>query len=399
MGGAPIELLGTNDDTLHFLLRAAAEAGPTAPDVLSGSTIVLRHADVEALAHDPRLAGVGLSLFDLMEVPEGPLRTWYGRLMFTNEGDTHKRLRSLVSRAFTPRAVEALRGEAARSASQAFGRIVADGGGDLTERTALVPMDVMASLLGVPHEDVGSVARWTEALSPTFGIMSPEEIEAASDAIVGLLAYMEQLTERRRADPADDLISKLLEVEDQGDRLDHHELLDMVANLLVGGHDTTASQIGCTLLTLLRHPHAVTRLRSEPDLLPSAVAETIRFEPSIGVVPRTTTEPMTVADVEVDAGAGLLLSTAAANREPGVWTDPDVLEIDRFTRSDVPRLLSFGAGVHYCLGAALARLTVEEVVRAFVAVEPGLELAVRSDEVEWRSILGRSPARLPVLVA
>lgn len=133
--------------------------------------------------------------------------------------------------------------------------------------------------------------------------------------------------------------------------------------------------------------------------MPSAVAETIRFEPSIGVVPRTTTEPMTVADVEVDAGAGLLLSTAAANRELGVWGDPDVLEIDRFTRSDVPRLLSFGAGAHYCLGAALARLTVEEVVRAFVAVEPGLELAVRSDEVEWRSILGRSPACLPVLVA
>jgi cytochrome P450 len=260
-------------------------------------------------------------------------------------------------------------------------------------------MDVMATLLGVPHEDVGSLARWTEALSRTYGIMSPEEVEDASDAIVGLLAYMEQLTERRREDPGDDLISTLLAVEDEGDRLDHRELLDMVANLLVGGHDTTASQIGCTLLTMLRHPDAVARLRSEPDLLASAVAETIRFEPSIGVVPRTAIESMTVADVEVDVGAAILLSTAAANREPGIWPDPDRLEVDRFTRPEVPRLLSFGAGVHYCLGAALARLTVEEVLRAFVAVKPGLELAPGAHDVEWRSILGRSPARLPVVVA
>ena len=103
MGGAQVELIGTHDDTLHSVLRAAAEAGPTAMDALTGSVVVMRHADVEALAHDPRLAGVGLSLFDLMEVPEGPLRTWYGGLMFTNEGETHRRLRSLVSRAFTPR--------------------------------------------------------------------------------------------------------------------------------------------------------------------------------------------------------------------------------------------------------------------------------------------------------
>ena len=113
----------------------------------------------------------------------------------------------------------------------------------------------------MPHEDVGSLARWTEALSPTFGIMSPEEIEAASDAIVGLLAYMEHLTERRRADPADDLISKLLEVEDQGDRLDHHELLDMVANLLVGrtrhhGQPDRLHAVDAAQAPARRHPSA-----------------------------------------------------------------------------------------------------------------------------------------------
>ena len=103
---------------------------------------------------------------------------------------------------------------------------------------------------------------------------------SASDAIVGLLAYMEHLTERRRADPADDLISKLLEVEDQGDRLDHHELLDMVANLLVGGHDTTASQIGCTILTMLRHPHVTTSLRRGATTATDVANETMRFEPA-----------------------------------------------------------------------------------------------------------------------
>jgi cytochrome P450 len=258
-------------------------------------------------------------------------------------------------------------------------------------------MRVMVDLLGVPLDDVGELASWTLALSRTFGFMSPEEIAEASDAIVALLTYVADVVEVRRREPGDDLISALLAAEEDGQRLTHDELLAMVANLLVGGHDTTASQLGCTLLTMLRQPEAVAHLRAEPALVTSVVTETIRFEPSIVAVPRTTTEPMAVVDTELDAGALVLLSTAAANREPGVWTDPDRFVADRFTASDAPRLLSFGAGAHYCLGAALARLTVEEVLRAFVAVDPPVGLADPSAPIEWRTILGRSPARLPVV--
>ena len=186
----------------------------------------------------------------------------------------------------------------------------------------------------------------------------------------------------------------LLAAEADGGRLTHDEVLAMVANLLVGGHDTTASQLACTALTLARHPEAVDRLRHTHDLLASAATETIRYEPSIPAVPRTVVEPVEVGDEELPAGTVVLLATAAANREPGVWEDPDRFAVDRFADPGAPRLLSFGSGPHYCLGAALARLTVEEAVRALVALGP-FELRHPS-AVPWRTVLGRAPERVPV---
>lgn len=393
-----LDITSSFDDGMHSLLRHAAAEGPVAVDATSGATVVLRHADVEALALDHRLAGVGLSFFDLMGIGDGPLRRWYGSLMFTNEGPTHKRLRSLVSRAFTPRAAEAMRSHARSLAEVAFEPIAAAGGGDLIARVADLPMRVMCRLLGVPDADVAVFWEWADALSPTFTFMDPEQVENATRAITSLLEYVDDLAATRKSEPADDLITALLAAEDDGERLSHGDLCDMVANLIVGGHDTTASQLGCTLLTLLREPGETSRLRASPDLLPSAVSETIRFEPSITGVPRTVTEPVSVAGTELDAGSLVLLSTAAANREPGVWHEPDRFDVARFADSAaVPRLLSFGAGTHYCLGAALARMTVEETVRehlALGAVEPAGDLGA----VAWRSVLGRAPVALPVVV-
>jgi cytochrome P450 len=149
------------------------------------------------------------------------------------------------------------------------------------------------------------------------------------------------------------------------------------------------------LLTLLRHPDEADRVRAEPDLLSSAAAETIRYEPSIPMVPRTCAEPLTVAGNELAAGALVILCTASANREPSVWRDPETVDVARFTESNAPRLLSFGTGPHYCLGAALARLTVEEAVRGYLTLEnPRLV----EDPMPWRSVLGRAPERLLVSV-
>lgn len=389
-----VDLAAVYGDELHAVLREAAADGPVAHDPATGAVIVLRHGDVEALARDHRLAGVGLVLFDLMGISDGPLREWYARLMFTNEGERHDRLRRLVARAFTPRSSERLRADAAALASEGVDRVVSDGGGDLVEAHALLAMRVMCRLLGVPESDVPVFGDWADALSPIFGFMEPDEIDAATDAVVELLGYVEDLAARRRADPGDDLITALIAAEDGGERLSHRELVEMVANLLVAGHDTTTSQIGCSLLTLLRFPDEAQRVRADPSLLVSAVEETIRYEPSIPAVPRTALEPIEVAGAHVPAGAFVALSTAAANREPGVWQDPDRFDVGRFAVKGAPGLLSFGAGPHFCLGAALARMTLQEAVRALVE-RPDVRLD--GAPVAWRRVLGRSPAALPVV--
>jgi cytochrome P450 len=390
-----MDLTDVAGDELHSALRAAAEAGPTAVDDRSGATYVLHHDDIERLARDRRLAGIGLTLFDLAEVPDGALRRWFGGLMFTTEGEPHDRLRKLVSRAFTPRAVEALREHAASLAGEALAPVREDGGGDLAAALALVPMHVMCRLLGVPAADVAVFGCWADALSPVFGYLTADELEAAGEAIEDLLAYVDDLTARRRDEPGDDLVTALLAAEADGGRLTHDEVLAMVANLLVGGHDTTASQLACSALTLGRHPEETDRLRHKPDLVASAAVETMRYEPSIPAVPRTVVEPVEVDGRELPAGTLVLLATAAANREPGVWDDPDRFAIDRFADPGAPRLLSFGSGPHYCLGAALARLTVEESVRCLVALGP-FEVARDPSTLPWRTVLGRAPERVPV---
>jgi len=385
-------------DDMHDALRSAAGQGPVATEGETGATLVLRHADVEALARDHRLNGVGLTFFDFMGISDGPLRDWYGGLMFTNDGPAHDRLRSLVSRAFTPRAVEQLRGHAAQLADDIVARVARDGGGDLVDAFALLAMRVMCRLLGVPDADVEIFGAWADALSPVFGVMDPDQITAATTAIVDLLAYVRELADRRRDDPADDLITALIAAESEGEKLTHDETVAMVANLLVGGHDTTASQIGCSLLTLLRHPEEAARLRDTGAGagVSHAATETIRFEPSIPFVPRTAVEPVTVAGTELLPGSMVMLVTAAANREPGVWKEPDRFDATRFAAPGAPRLLSFGAGPHYCLGAALARLTVEEAIRSMFLTDRTTFTFARDEPVEWRQVLGRSPARLAV---
>lgn len=377
-------------------MLAAAKSGPTAIDEGSGSLHLLRYRDIERILNDPRLRGMGLSLFDVMGITDGPLRRWYGWLMFTNDGAPHDRLRRLVSRAFTPRAVEQLRPAAADLVAARLRSLRMEGGGDLATALADVPMHVMCKLVGVPASDVPDFVAWVNALSPVFGIMQPAQIAAATSAIGELLAYASELRERRSDVPADDLMTSLIRAEHDGDRLTREETVAMVANLLVGGHDTTASQIGCSLLTLLSRPDVLAELRRDPSMLPALVGETIRFEPSIVAAARVVAEPIELCGIEHPAGAFVVCNFLTANRDPAVWQEADSFLPHRFADPEAPRLLSFGGGPHYCLGAALARMTLEESVRAVAALAP--ELTVDADEIEWVQVLGRSPAHLPVVV-
>jgi hypothetical protein len=316
--------------------------------------------------------------------------------MFTNDGAAHDRLRRLVSKAFTPRAVERLRPVAAARVAERLSSVRGAGGGDLVAALAGLPMQVMCSLLGIPASAVPEFIAWVDALSPVFLFMEPAQIAAATAAIDQLLGYLRELVEQRNHTPADDLMTSLLRAEHDGDRLTREETVTMVANLLVGGHDTTASQIGCTLLTLLCQPNALAELRSKASLLPALVSETIRFEPSITGAPRTVARPIEVCGTLRPIGAVVMCSFLTANRDPDVWHDADSFVPQRFANPNAPRLLSFGGGPHYCLGAALARMTLEEVVRGVTELAP--TLSANAGDIEWVQSLGRSPSRLPVAV-
>ena len=376
------------------MLSEAAQQGPLAVDVATGATVVLRQRDLEALAHDQRLEGVGLAFFDMMGISDGPLRDWYGQIMFTTEGDYHRRIRSLVSRAFTPRSVEALRASAADMAADAVASVRQ--GGDLVAAFSTVATRLMCRLLGVPETDVPVFAAWLDALSPVFLAMTPAQIAAATTAIIELQRYVDELTTRRSKDPGRDLITALLASEADGERLTHGETVTMVANLLVAGHDTAGSQIPCSILVALQHRHELAGVHEDEARLASAVAETMRMEPSIPYVPRTAVAPIELYDTTIMPGSIVLLCFAAACRDASAWRAPDHFDPDRFSRPDTPRLLNFGAGTHYCIGHALAKIAVEECVCAVLAADPPLRLTEDPADIAWRQVLGRSPARLVV---
>jgi hypothetical protein len=358
--------------------------------------VVLRWDDVRTLLRDRRFAGVGLSIFDILGIGDGPLRRWYGSLMFTNEGTVHNRLRSLVQKAFVPRSVEALRPTTAAIADDILRPIAAAGRGDLAELAIELPIRAMAKLIGVPDEDVSEFGRWSQALSPVFGFMTPEQIAAAEDAVEALLAYTQSVLEHRREDPQDDLITRLLDAEEDGERLTDGEVADMVVNLVVGGHDTSTGQISCTVFTLLEHPDMLEAVRANPALIPSAVEETLRYLPALGAVPRVALETIDYEGLHVEPGQLVVLNTLAANHDPQGYPEPGRFLPDRFEDDDVHRLMTFGAGPHFCLGAAFARMVLQESVYAMLRLPEPLALAEPARSLPWITVLADYPGRLPI---
>jgi cytochrome P450 len=223
-----------------------------------------------------------------------------------------------------------------------------------------------------------------------------------SSAIVELRSYTREMIEGRDRDGGLDgsrrgqLLTALLEAEDDGDRLTRDETIDMITNLLVGGHDTTGSQIGCTLFTLLGDDEALGSLRADETIASAAVWETMRMEPSLTVIPRVNQEPVEVGGIVRPSGTFFLLCLASANRDPAVWAEPNRFVVDRFTAPDVPKPLSFGTGAHFCLGSHMARMTLDEVTLG-LARHP---VTLRHDpvKIEWHQVLGRSPVALEVEV-
>jgi cytochrome P450 len=299
-----------------------------------------------------------------------------------------------VSRAFTPRSVEALRETAAGMAVTAVASV--GQGGDLVAACSALATRLICRLLGVPDSDVEVFRQWAEALSPVFFVMTPEQVADATQAITELQSYVDGLMTRRAEDPGSDLVTALRAAEADGQRLTHTETVNMIANLLVAGHDTAGSQIPCSILVALQHRDRLNGVHTDEVRLASAAAETMRLEPSIPAIPRTALEPIELHGTTIPAGSMVFLCIAAACRDETAWRDPEEFDPDRFTRPDTAKLLNFGAGTHYCLGTALAKIAVEESLRAVLAADPPLRLTDDPAQIPWRQVLGRSPARLVV---
>ncbi|MEV5341637.1 cytochrome P450 [Streptomyces sp. NPDC052676] len=353
--------------------------------------LLTRYADVRAALVDPRLSRAAA------EAPDAPKmgNTTPGpKTILGMDAPDHSRLRRLVMQAFTARRVEALRPRIEQLAEEQLGLVLkAPRPVDLMSSYALsLPIKVIFELLGVPYEDVDRLHAWSEVIF-SLGGHTREEVQEARGAIID---YLRGLIEQRREEPTDDLLSVLVHARDEGQRLSEEELLDFAMILMTVGHQSTANSLGTALFTLLHHPDQLQLLRDKPELIPGAVEELLRFNPFVftGTQLRVATEDLTIGDTEIKKGEAVIASLGSANHDEAVFEDADRFDVQR-----TPNVhLSFGYGIHHCLGAQLARLEMQIALRMLIERVPaGLRLAVPAHWLTWKTgLTARALVNLPV---
>jgi len=305
----------------------------------------------------------------------------------------HTRLRQLVHKAFTARMIENLRPRIAEIAADLIATIRAKQGDsiDLIADFAFpLPIIVICELLGIPSEERNDFGRWSRTI--LFGT----DMNATGAAVMEVLQYLNEIFEARRAHPKDDLITALLQTEEAGDVLDRQELISMIFLLLVAGHETTVNLIGNGMLALMQNPDQKALLLARPELNNSAVEEMLRFgSPVENALSRWAYEDVILRGQTIKQGDVIFATLAAANRDPEVFTDPDRFDITRTPNKHI----AFGGGIHFCLGAPLARMEGQIAIPALLAQFPQIELAIDPDQLVWANqILLRGVATLPVTV-
>ncbi|MFE0174977.1 cytochrome P450 [Streptomyces sp. NPDC059002] len=311
--------------------------------------------------------------------------------MLNSDPPEHTRLRKLVVRGFSARRVERLRPlveELTDELLDAMAARAAGGTVDFVDAFAFsLPITVICELLGIPRADRRSFRAWSTVI---VGASSRDELRRATTAMGG---YLVQMMAAKRSAPADDLLSDLVEASDAGDRLSPLELVSMASLLLIAGHETTVNLLGSSLLALLQHPDQFAKLRARPELIDATVEEVLRYNSPAPVTTwRYAKEPMTVGDARIAANDIVLLALGAANHD-GHIPDPDAFDIERQNTGH----LSFGHGIHFCVGAALARMEAQVALGRLVERFPGIALAVPADALRWRpSVVMHGLAALPV---
>jgi cytochrome P450 len=338
-----------------------------------GYWYVSRYDDCHAVLRDPRL-GPGTGVPDSFGLSAGPLFDIMSTWMMALGGADHARVRRLVSSAFTPRAIELLRPDIERLGAALVADLVAKAEGDIVTQVAFpLPMQVVRLLFGVDIDE------WDREVAALF-----DPARAAAES--GFLTQMERLADYfwrvvavRRAEPGDDVFSMLMRADDQGDTLSDLELVANAVLFVTAGFETTMGLISQTVLALLMHPDQLAQLRANPALVHNAVDEVLRFEPPAISSTRSTPVDIEIDGVTISAGSNILVSILAGNRDPRRYDNPDQFVI---TRDDI-RPLTFGGGVHVCIGAALARMEAEVVLAELVAHTTDLELV--TDPIRWQT--------------
>ncbi|MFJ3230404.1 cytochrome P450 [Streptomyces sp. NPDC086787] len=302
----------------------------------------------------------------------------------------HTRIRRLVSQAFTPRRIEALRKPIRRTADELLDALGPHGTTDLVASYAApLPITVICDLLGIPDDHRLDFRTWTDSLV----IPDPARPEGGREAVAAMLGFFTRLLADKRATPGDDLLSDLIRVRDEGgDRLTEDELMSLTFLILFAGYENTVRLIGNAVLALLQHPAQLAALRENPARIPAAVEEFARYEgPALLGIRRFPVEDVTIGGVTVPAGETVWVSLSAANRDPARFPDPDRLDLDRDTSGH----LALGHGIHYCLGAPLARAETEIALGALLERLP--DLALPDEEPRWHpSVRARGLRALPV---
>jgi len=386
-------------DPYPFYARLRAEE-PVCPVMLPDKRtawIVTRYDDAVAVLKDERFAKDRFKTLTPEQIAKQP---WIPKMfmplvrnMLDLDPPDHTRLRALVHKAFTPRLVEEMRERVQTLTDELLDAVEARGRMDLIRDYAVpLPTTIIAQMLGVDPADRHRFHRWTSAIVSSTNsrwgmlLILPKGI--------AFLRFIRRLIKARRADPRDDLTTALVQAEEAGEKLSEDELVAMIFVLLVAGHETTVNLIGNGMLALLEHTDQLEKLRNDPALIKSAVEELLRYASPVETgTERFAREDVTIGSVTIPRGALVLVALASADRDERQFENPDTLDIKR----ESSKHLAFGQGVHYCLGAPLARLEGQIAISTLIRRFPELRLEVAPAELRWKpGLVMRGLAALPV---
>jgi len=366
-----------------------------------GFWVLTRYEDVFAVVRDPRLSSHpkhsperrrrgGEDAADIPLIGDGTIE-----IMLTADAPDHTRLRRLANKAFTPRAVEALRPRIAELVDGMLDEALERGSFDVMEDLAApLPVMVICDLLGVPVADQAQFKPWSEAIARMLDATADQAmLGQAIPAVMGFVGYFNGLIEERKATPRDDLLSALIAAESEGDKLTQGELFAMIILLFIAGHETTTNLLGNGTYALLRHPDQLQLLRDDPSLAVAGTEELLRFDSPVQITMRTATMDLEVNGIPLSKGESVICGLAAGNRDPRYVEAPEELRLER----GKPTHLSFSNGMHYCLGAPLARLEGQIAFAAMATRFASMELVDERPPYRDHFVL-RGLASLPVAV-